>query len=335
MKKFTRSKFSIKKRERLLNYEVYEYNFDEMMEGFKIVRESRSSPLSPEQSISFYDDAAQLQQRAWDSLAFLTNCYSGGHSVEELAEIYPAIVEYWESYAYEWRIFQESDQSTAGTVAAIPLLDTSFVYANQLICFAILLGCGDLLNRILPIIDFNNPRRDGMLERLVAPYSENRNERPDDCVRHLPYFKTLNIFNAPLETRPQLMKEYLDGWYQASKREPYFDSHKRGDGFGGYWAWEAAAITFILEIDDVSYRDAQFYPIDLVDFGRKINATLQLKLRSSNFDDRVKSGDVCPQSGIWQALDLPLQTRSFIQGEIMQAENVSYGMTIWRYLATH
>jgi len=331
MKKFTTDEFSIKKREPLLTYKIYEYNFDEMVEGFNIVRESRSSLSQEEQSISFYDSAAQLQQRAWDSLVFLTNCYSGGHPLEDLAEIYPTIVNYWESYAAEWRIFQKSSQSSSGTVAAIPLLDTQFIFANQLICFAILLGRGDLIKKILPIIDFNNPRKDGMLERLIAPYIDDRDEIPDDCTRHLPYFKTLKIFLAPVEARTQLMKEYLDDWYHASRREPYYDSHKRGDQFKGYWAWEAAAIAYMLKIDDRGYRDAKFYPADLVDFAKSINAPLAAQLRP-DLELRAKSGQACPQAGIWETLDIPLQRRKFAAGEMMQAENSSYGITVWRYL---
>ena len=64
------------------------------------------------------------------------------------------------------------------------------------------------------------------------------------------------------------MAAYLEDWYVASRREPYYDSHKRRTSFKGYWSWEAAAITVILDIDDTSYRNAQFYPRDLVDFSR-------------------------------------------------------------------
>lgn len=58
-------------------------------------------------------------------------------------------------------------------------------------------------------------------------------------------------------------------WYHASRKEPYYDSHKRGEEFRGYWSWEAGAITVALEIDDTSYRNAEFYPRDLVDFARQ------------------------------------------------------------------
>ncbi|MQA38131.1 DUF1911 domain-containing protein [Rugamonas sp. FT29W] len=173
-----------------------------------------------------------------------------------------------------------------------------------------------------------------MLERMLKSYVDNRCELPDECMRHLPYYKTLKIFSAPAEMRSQLMAEYLDDWYHASRREPYYDSHKRGDQFTGYWAWEAAAITYILEIDDTSYRNAKFYPADLVDFARSINAPLAAQPAPENFGLRAKSGTACPKAGMWETLDIPLQHRRFEQGEIMQATDAAYGLTVWRYLST-
>ncbi|MQA38134.1 DUF1911 domain-containing protein [Rugamonas sp. FT29W] len=172
-----------------------------------------------------------------------------------------------------------------------------------------------------------------MLERLLKSYVDNRGKPPDECMRHLPYFKTLKIFSAPTETRSQLMAEYLDDWYHASRREPYYDSHKKGDQFTGYWAWEAAAITYILEIDDASYRSAKFYPADLVDFARSINAPLAAQPVPENVGLRAKSGTACPKTGVWETLDIPLQHRRFEQGEIMQATDAAYGLTVWRYLS--
>ena len=52
---------------------------------------------------------------------------------------------------------------------------------------------------------FVTRRTDGLLERLVAPFVSGRGTPPDDCTRHLPYFKTLKIFAAPKEKRPAMM----------------------------------------------------------------------------------------------------------------------------------
>lgn len=332
MNKFTLDDFLLKRREPLLSYKVYEYNFDEMIEGFAIVRQTLSIPFSERASIPLYNLVVPLEQRAFDSLSFLLSCYSGGHNIVELKEIYPTVLSYWISYAEKWGEYQKSDQCSNSTVAAIPLLGTDFVNANQLICFGILLGCGKDLHHIPAIIDFNNPRRDGMLERLLASYISGRGEPLDESTRHLPYSKTLKIFSAPAELRAELMKDYLKDWYHASRSERYYNSHKKGISFKGYWAWEAAAITYLLDIDDNSYRDAKFYPADLVAFSRSIEAP---RSSEGTLEDQVlcvKSGQACPKSGVWETLDIPLQQRRFAVKEIMQAENVSYGITEWRYI---
>ncbi|MQA38132.1 DUF1911 domain-containing protein [Rugamonas sp. FT29W] len=171
-----------------------------------------------------------------------------------------------------------------------------------------------------------------MLERLLAPYVSGSIPLPTECTRHLPYFKTLKIFDAESQDRSMLMREYLEEWYRASRREPYYDSHKRDDAFTGYWSWEAAAITYLLDIDDSSYRNAKFYPVDLVDFARSIQAPRFSEAKPEKQELRVKSGQECPKSGTWETLDIPLQQRKFAAGEIMQAENASYGITVWRYI---
>jgi hypothetical protein len=332
MKKFNLNEFGFGKREKLLDYKIYEFNFDEMIEGFDIVQRAMSAPLLELDSIPLYNLVIPLEQRAFDSLSLLLNCYSGGHSLTDLKETYPTILSYWAAYVDKWIEYQKSDQCSNNSVAAIPLLETDFAYANQLISFGILLGWGNELHRVAAIIDFNNPRRDGMLERLLAPYVPSRGEPPDECTRHLPYFKTLKIFSATGELRPELMKEYLQDWYQASRREPYYNSHKKGTSFKGYWAWEAAVITYLLDIDDSSYRDAKFYPADLVAFARGIDAPRYAHPALRPPELRAETGQVCPKTGTWQTLDIPLQQRKFAAGEIMQAPSAAYGITVWRYI---
>ena len=60
----------------------------------------------------------------------------------------------------------------------------------------------------------------------------------------------------------------MKAWYDMSEDEPYFGTNRKGLQFYGYWSLEAAAISFVLGIDDTSYRDDIFYPRDLADFAR-------------------------------------------------------------------
>lgn len=333
MDKFSKIEFSLKKRDPILDYAIYSFNFDEMTNTFDAVRSSLSKADADPAMFEPYNVMAATQQRAWDSLAYILNLYSAGHPVAEIRDVYPAIIEFWIEYLRRWNYFIEIDESADKTVAALPLLDTDFSFANQLVCLGILLGWGGILRNLIDLIDLNNFRKDGMLERLLAPYTYERDMPPNECTRHLPYFKTLKIFAATTEERSILMSDYLKEWYHASRREPYYDSHKHGDSFTGYWSWEAAAITYLLDIDDSIYRDSKFYPTDLVEFARNIQAPRSNVTNSESYHGlRCKSGQPCPKNGIWETLDIPMQRRKFSAGEIMQAESASYGITVWRYI---
>ena len=129
-----------------------------------------------------------------------------------------------------------------------------------------------------------------------------------------------------------MMSEYLSEWYQASRREPYFDSHDR-ENFLGYWSWEAAAITFLLDIDDTSYRHASFYPRDLVEYARSnVAGTPSGKTTPNAIEElRCKAGEVCPVSGKWETLSLPPESKIFQKGDMMSAAATPYGITVWVY----
>lgn len=100
-------------------------------------------------------------------------------------------------------------------------------------------------------------------------------------------------------------------------------------------SWEAAAITFVLDIDDASYRDAQFYPKDLVEFARNLNAKGKQAEGSAALPpelQRCEGGQPCPATGLWF---IPAKTDSqqiFRQGDTMPIYNTDYGMTIWYWV---
>jgi hypothetical protein len=65
-----------------------------------------------------------------------------------------------------------------------------------------------------------------------------------------------------------LIKDFLEkDWYKEHKNVGWHDSHKSiHNSYSGYWCFEAAAITKIMELDDSSYRENQYYPKDLADY---------------------------------------------------------------------
>ena len=68
------------------------------------------------------------------------------------------------------------------------------------------------------------------------------------------------------------MSVYLKRWYkgEAIKGCYWHDRHKRApENHFGYWAFETGMLTALNGLDDSSYRDLNFYPRDLVDYGKE------------------------------------------------------------------
>ena len=336
MKKLTAEQFTAAKREKLMDYKVYSNNFDLTNRGLEIWSPSHGKDAAQLEKIPLPNFRAATQQSAQSRLEMLTRAYSAGHHLSELRSYYPTVLADWERYAYYSKKFNESDAGKSTCAAHIPLKDLAFSYANRLVAFGILLGWKNLLYKIPSLIDYNNPDKDGMLERLLAQYVDDRNSFPDECTRHLPYYRTLKIFSTLPEERAALMDEYLATWYEGSRREPYFGSHKRGDAFQGYWSWEAGAITVALSIDDQTYRHAEFYPADLVAFARDSEFTYAPEgypLQTQG-ELRAKAGDPCPKAGRWQSLETTPETIYVNVAETMPDRNAKYGLTVWRFLDT-
>ncbi len=330
---FTQSEFSARKREKLLDYSSYQYNFeDAALETFAIVEKSLAK--APEELSKIPPEAlmTSTQERAWQALEHIANMYSAGHPIEELRAFFPRALEYWETYAIYSKAYNDSPNASHVTVGHLALADSTYVYALQLVSWAICLGWTNLLHRIPPLIDYRNPK-DGLLERLLESAGIDRGTPPDKCTRHLPYFKTLKVFAAAPDERSTLMAEYLADWYDASRREPYYESHKRGDVFKGYWSWEAAAITVVLGIDDSQYRHAQFYPRDLADFALIAKQSYAPPgLPDLEADElRAKAGDPCPKAGLWEALDVPSKRQRYEADQAMEDLKSAYGLTVWRF----
>jgi hypothetical protein len=263
----TAEEFQNRKRERRM---IYEYYFEEVDDSLSLLPRARFNLSNPEW-LATKSPGQQMMVAsavAGGSIDLLTLGYSAGSDLASLRAFYPSVVEAWLEHEKFHHAYAESPSGASSTAATYALLGDAFDVVNRMISFGILLGWGKLLPPVARIIEYRNPYMDAMLERILAYNVPNRDTSLTECTRDLPYVKTLKIFGAKPDARPALMAEYLENWYQASRSEWYYESHKRDTSFKGYWSWEAAAITFLLNIDDRSYRTAEFYPADLVDFAR-------------------------------------------------------------------
>ncbi len=83
-------------------------------------------------------------------------------------------------------------------------------------------------------------------------------------------FKSLLAKNIEA-TSKNVIKKYLDKWFQNTSIltwHNYKISIETSKYHYGYWCFEAAAVVAILDLDDSSFRENQYYPKDLVDYYR-------------------------------------------------------------------
>ena len=263
-------------REKLLSEEIYHERYSIFLNGIYSVTDGfQKYKINVQPSKKM----AAGRRRLIDVLDLMSIHYSAGGDIAFIQELYPYLLNWTEEYADVHKLYHLSPDAGGRFVWHIAMGTEDYWYiALRLICFGLLTGYADQMNRIMPIIDYieatpEGQEKDGLIERLVAPFVEERGTPPKDARRHLPYRKLIKVFDANAEKRPTMMLQYLEDWYDASRREPYHDQHPQADinegfSFFGYWSWEAAAVTWLLNIDDTIYRDHEFYPKDLVDFAK-------------------------------------------------------------------
>ncbi|NKA33309.1 PoNe immunity protein domain-containing protein [Ralstonia pseudosolanacearum] len=334
---FSDSEVQRTRRDAMLSVSTYRDIMEGVTQSFEIVTAETISAQMAKMNGSediIYAISDSTCQRSWDYSSGVHLQYSAGASLSSLREFFPILLDSWEEHAKYHAMFHRTSLAEGRKTPHLDLHDTDYWFAIRLTSFAICLGHTSLLSRVAALWDYENDDMDGLLEHLVAPYVPGRGTPPDECTRHLPYFKTLKIFEADPEQRPVLMAKYLDEWYKASRREPYYDSHTKGrlHNYLGYWSFEAAAIAVELDIDDSSFRDKPFYPADLADFGRSFKAG-----HGANGADvdrlslRCEAGQPCPKSGYWMTPAKAGSRRYFQQGEVMPVVASDYGSTIWQW----
>ena len=278
------------------------------------------------------------QQRLWDVMNWLCLQYSAGAPVEQIREVWPYAMRWAEEYAMFHEAHHLDPHNKGGVVPHAALRTEDYwTVALRLLCFGLLTGHAHQMPRVMRFLDYGNELmgvRDGLIERLVAPFVPGRGTPPDEAARHLPYRKLFKVFAAEPAKRPALMAKYLGEWFEASRREPYYEQHLEGGfGFYGYWSWEAAAVTWLLGIDDTSYRDMPFYPRDLADFARSqpVSPAATTGSEAAALRLRCEAGQPCPREGWWFTPAKAGSRRHFKQGEVMPAFSTDYGATIWQW----
>ena len=208
---------------------------------------------------------------------YLRICYTAGESISLLSPMLDMIVSTLEISTKFWQQNKAELNEIGYYTSPMPWFYTEY-YLNtlHLIALCYLLQREDLLPRLLDVILAN--AEDGLEpDSTIEDFFYYRfKDRPDpdyvqmndhavlisDAIREKDKAEKLAILNA-----------YLKDWYHemVGMSDLEYQSHldPEQNGYCGYWAFEAAAIAYLDDLDDTELRQSPYYPKDMVDWARE------------------------------------------------------------------
>ncbi len=260
--------------------------------------------------------------------------YTAGQPIEPLRAMLANLIGDYEAYQRALSLYE-------GVPAIAPLgLDRldDYELCMQLIGLCYLLHRRDLLPRIAKLEDPGYAGTDALYEELLDYGLEGRFES-DKLFHAKPYPRLVEAMyrNSDDESIADL-KAYCDAWYPAFKSVPWHDGHLRmtetdGDYYG-YWAFEAGAVAYLLDLDDSSITH-MVYPKDLVAWARAhkhlSEDAADTAAGGGTTRLRCEAGEFCLRTGHWFTPAQANSRRLFQAGELMPAVGSDYGLTIWQW----
>ena len=321
--------FRSRRRQRFLDPENFEACF-KFIEPATKARERTLAVADGENDTDFANLSRVAGDIAEDKFFLFSLRYTAGESPDKLRHDFEGVIAAYERYAKYDRQYHEEPR--------MPLFDFNhiddYVRMLALLSIAILLRRDDLIPRIHELIaDSAFDGQDAVYEELLTRFLPHR-PYLDEWYHELPYRYLLDVTGGEsAEERIADMQSYLKNWYKYMKGCGWYDSHKNqgpeGGGYFGYWAWEAAAVAYLYDLDDTSFRDHLVYPKDLVAFARQ-HAPLDQEQLPAQY--RVLPGEPCPKTGEWMVGHTPRTARRFTKGEMMPELNLDTGATIWMFV---
>lgn len=165
------------RREPHLRYITYTAQFDEILERIQLIC-TRISTIADKTKLGGMMNSTR---RLWDILDWLSLQYSAGASLELFTDIWPCVMGWAEEYAYCHAAYHDSPEAgNYMTPHAALRTEDYWTVALRLTCFGLLTGNAAQMPRVMQFLDYGNEDmevRDGLLERLVAPFVAGRGTR--------------------------------------------------------------------------------------------------------------------------------------------------------------
>lgn len=199
--------------------------------------------------------------------------YTAGKPIEEMIPLFEKVIESYEKQAEALAVFHKSKK---------PSILTEIGKMLSIIGLAYLLDRRDLLPRITTLINGENGGRlieDAITSRFLRfnhpdhPVIAVGDEALYNPAYHMDWCKVIDNVNDDENKKNAViyLDDYLSDWYQTNKHEFWYNGHldlENSSAYSGYWAFEAAALVYLLNLDDRSLHHYLFYPKDIVQWAR-------------------------------------------------------------------
>lgn len=310
----------------------------------------RTEPFYADESevmtLKFIDSESPAEGQRWSLIAsyrwrLMCLHYTAGHPIELMGDEFERVIEAREQESKAEGEFYEGPDFP--TVIGGP--EESYLKPLQFIGLAYLLHRRDLLPRIAQLMEGS----DGADRGIDSTYEK------------------LLSFNDPTRTQPgvYINEDYLDfqnAWYEKNTKEEalvdltaylkdwytpihedqiWYNSHTDEDGwfYHGYWAFEAAALVYLLDLDDTSLHKFLYYPKDLVEYARSKPADSSpspqpaptVEPPPSRYTGyAVNVGEICQETGHYECPRLQGRIVMLTQGQKVLGDAYNQmGTIIW------
>lgn len=303
-------------------------------ETFEVVAPIREAQLA-QPDLSLLSRKNILEGYANELTSLLHLRYTAGLPIERLRQDLDEVVAAWEDFAKVQREFKNDAEWSAFRFS----YRTDYNQIIQLLGLTILMRREELIPRIHALCHIYR-YEDSIYDALSEPFIDPGIETDEYKWFHdAPYALVIDAIDSddPVE-QSALMKEAVEAWYPANEGLPFYDTHKDIDdeghgGYCGYWCFELAALCYLKNIDDSSFREHITYPKDLVNFARSFDPEKHTPSPAAALPSGLTAypGDVCPETGEWYAIHLGGQKTYIEAGQTMPGptRNPAGNLVVW------
>lgn len=320
--------FLEQRRQQFLTEDYYKSAYDFYIEDVDFWKESDT--FEDDQYNCGEDKRWTLITNDYSFLLYLA--YTAGKSIEEVIPLFEKVIEGFEKQSEALAIFHKSKKPSV-----IPTQNETL----NILGLAFLLNRNDLFTRIHSLVNGEGESHTGEDEIINKFFKLHDSTHPtfnEGNLFALGYAKLCDVIdNVQVKNNKEnaikYLDEYLADWYQMNKNALWFNSHLAPAEelkYCGYWAFEAAALAYLLDLDDTSLHKHLFYPKDIVQWIRN-----QTTFKVSNDDStriKVKGGEKCLKTGYWTTPAQPGTRPHFSKDEILPTlSQTDWGDVYWYF----